>query len=194
MKKLFLILIIISLFINVRAQTWNLKKDSDGIKVYTRVNSSTNICEFKASTNVNASPDELLKLLKQTSEYPQWVNQVSSAKTILSGNNDFIVYYKIGLPVGFKDRDIVLDNKINKLSNGYKIELKTASDKYSLQNNYVRITDAYGYWLFEQNGTNSDVTYQFYSDPKGSFPSWLVNVFIVDGPYKTLKNIKEIFN
>ena len=82
-------------------------------------------------------------------------------------------YDKIGLPVGFKDRDIVLDNKINKLSNGYKIELKTASDKYSLQNNYVRITDAYGYWLFEQNGTNSDVTYQFYSDPKGSFPSWL---------------------
>ena len=56
----------------------------------------------------------------------------------------------------------------------------------------VRIEEAKGIWKFTQkeNG-ETKVLYQFLGDPGGNIPSWIINIFIVDGPYKTLMNLKQ---
>lgn len=194
MKKLTFYLNFIFISVALTAQSaWTLQKDEDGIKVYTRKPANSDIFEFKATTNVQFTIEKFVKILRDASSYPKWISQVSFAKNIDCPSTEcFIVYYKIGMPIGFKNRDIVLSNQIKKIDDKQiQIDLQTANDKYSLQKDCVRITNGYGFWNLQQIDTNQlQVTYQFYSDPKGSFPAWLINIFLVDGPYKTLQNLK----
>ena len=58
----------------------------------------------------------------------------------------------------------------------------------------VRIRKAKGKWIFKKNDRKMvDITYQFYGDPEGNIPTAIINLFIVNGPYKTLLNIKNLF-
>ncbi len=194
MKTLFLIITIIFSGFILKSQSWELKKSTDGISVYTRKTDESGICEFKATTKIDAEVDEIYKIVTDASNYNTWVDQISYSKFVSKGTNIFTVYYQIKLPVGFKNRDIVIENKVvTNTADKIKIELKSTPTAYPEQKSYTRITDAYGYWLIQKSGNQTEVTYQFYSDPKGIFPAWLINSFIVDGPFKSLKNLKQKF-
>jgi hypothetical protein len=96
------------------------------------------------------------------------------------------------MPIGFKNRDIVLNNTVQKVSaNKTKIKLSALPKAYPVQNKFVRIDNASGFWLLCENNGKTTVTYQFFTDPKANFPDWVINLFIVDGPYKTLLNLKK---
>lgn len=193
MKKILLTLCLIATFFANNAQSWKLKKNSNGIKVYTRVKSETNIVEFKATMQVLATPSELLEIIKQPKKYPEWIKDIEKVKVISMSENVQLLYYIIGFPIGFKNRDVVVLFTISKLPNdSYKVVLKSVPEKYPKQDRYKRINDMYGYWLFKKNGEKTNVTYQVYSDPRGNFPTWIVNIFLVDGPYKIFKNLKKI--
>ena len=49
-----------------------------------------------------------------------------------------------------------------------------------------------GKWVFTplENG-KTQVYHQFGGDPGGSIPAWIVNMFLVDGPYKTMLGLQE---
>jgi hypothetical protein len=62
-----------------------------------------------------------------------------------------------------------------------------------LSDDYLRIEISQGSWIFKKIDDNRvEVIHQFMSDPGGNIPKWIVNMFIVSGPYKTLENLKEI--
>lgn len=57
---------------------------------------------------------------------------------------------------------------------------------------FIRIKEIRGQWLIKFiDNENCKVTYQFMADPEGFLPGWVVNLFVVDGPYKTLKNLQK---
>lgn len=194
MKKFYVILLLVAICFELFSQeNWKLKKDSQGIQVFTQNTENTGICTFKATTNVKLTTKRILEILQDADNYPLWINQISSAKLIQSNSNAFVVYYIVKMPIGFKNRDIVLQNTI-KICNQDKllVELITINDVVNEKKDFVRITDGKGFWLVEKlDNSQSRVTYQFYSDPKGDFPSWLVNLFLVDGPFETLLNLKQ---
>jgi hypothetical protein len=50
-----------------------------------------------------------------------------------------------------------------------------------------------GYWqLTELENGDIRVVLEQLSDPGGGIPAWLINMFIVQSPYKTLYNLREI--
>ncbi len=191
--KLHIIIYILLASLNTFGQNnWELRKNKNGIKVYTRKTGNSNIVEFKATTVINTKAENILNTLKNAAEYPQWIDQVDFAKLLSQNGNNFIVYYTIDMPIGFKNRDIVLNNNILQLSqNKIKINLSAVPKQYPEQDKYVRIENANGYWLLSENNGKTTVTYQFFTDPKADFPEWVVNLFIVDGPYETLSNLKQ---
>ena len=71
--------------------------------------------------------------------------------------------------------------------------MKSAPNNLAEKKDVVRIRNAEGKWIFEdlKNG-HIRVTYQFYGDPEGNIPSWIINLFIVDGPYDTLINLRSM--
>jgi hypothetical protein len=70
--KIFPIFVLLfAISFNIMGQTeWKLRKNSNGIKVYTRKNSNTNLVEFKATTVINAKKEDILKILEMQMNIP----------------------------------------------------------------------------------------------------------------------------
>ncbi len=171
---------------------WTLKLNKDGIKVYV-LNNSNNLQSFKAQTYIRTTPERILTLLRQPNTYNQWIAQVSEAKMVKKySDNRFVIWYKISMPSGFKDRDVVVENIIHKKSNGeITVQLISRPGAYPVQKSTVRIEKAYGSWTLQPQNGKILVTYEFHSDPKTNIPQWLSDIFMVKKPYQTLKNLRQ---
>lgn len=175
---------------------WELAKNEDGIKVYTRQKEGSKIKEFKAITTVSTKMVVLEMLIEKVSEYPKWQANVTSARILKKvSQNEQYIYYTSDVPWPITDRDIAL-HWIKTNNNGtITYTLNCTPDYIEEQDNFLRIKEAKGIWLFVPTDTNNiEITYQFYGDPAGSLPNWIINLFIVDGPFETLKNIKTKYD
>ena len=195
MKRLGLISVFLLCSFWLGAQTqWRLALNKDGIKVWVPKNADSRVQVFRAQTVIEASNDDLLAMIRHAEKYPQWVAQVSDAKVVRKkSTNDFIVWYEIAMPTGFTDRDVVLENQVVKLKDGtMRINLVSRANNYPVKKHMVRIDNAHGYWLFIPLSDNkTKVIYEFSADMEMNLPLWMINKFLVNSPYKTLKNLRQ---
>jgi len=194
MKRLGLISVFLLCSLWLGAQTqWRLAKEKDGIKVFLPVKNNGTLQEFKVTGTIDKTPAQILAKLKDAKTYPLWIAQISDAKVIKSYNaNRFVVWYKIAMPTGFRDRDVVVENSIEYLDGGkIKVNLSSKPLDYPKQDGMLRIVVAHGYWLLIPQGSKTKVTYEFHYDPQINLPTWLVNKFMVEKPYQTLVNLNK---
>ncbi len=193
-KLIFSLFVLILPVAKIFPQEWQLTKNQDGIKIYIRERSDGNV-EFKGFTTINATPSMILKVIKDGRNYPEWIDKVSDAEMIETGKNYFVVWYRISMPIGFDDRDIVLRNEIVKQKNGaIKINLVSQSGKVAPKPGIVRIENAQGYWELVPKGRQTLVKYRFFADIGTGLPAWIVKLFVDQAPFNTLKNLKSMFN
>ena len=191
-------LICILSVMNVFAQgeDWKLEKEKDGISVYTRQPEGTNIKEFKATVEIQSEIQFLVDMVLDVEEYNQWMDNIKSAEVFQRINDDnFFVYSEINVPWPMTNRDLITKNKVNRDANSgaVHITLKGMEGILPEKEGIIRMPEADGFWIFtpQKNGYIS-VVYQFLGDPGGSIPDWMINMFLVDGPYKSLTNMKRI--
>lgn len=195
-NHIFIICLISSLSFTVmdwqNDKEWKLEKDKNGIKVYTQ-KQSDNLKAFKAITKTNKSMLELENLVEKVENYPQWMSDVATCRQIkLVHADEAYVYSTSDAPWPIKDRDIVTKaNCIKSKDGSLRYEFQTYPGKVEELEDYIRIKKAKGSWHFiPLDDGQIEITYQFYADPGGSIPTWLVNLFIVKGPYETLLNMR----
>jgi regulatory protein YycH of two-component signal transduction system YycFG len=144
---------------------------------------------------VNSPVHLIEKQLDNVNDYPNWQDNCDYAKVIeqQSPNVQYERYYT-DTPWPITDRDLVMKMVKEKNKNGSIKYIRTnAPDKFPLDKDFMRIQEAGGEWLLEPLSEHqSKLTYQFYADPGGSLPAWLVNSFIVQGPYNTFSNLKKL--
>ena len=106
---------------------------------------------------------------------------------------EFIVYYVIDSPWPAWDRDAVVQLNLERddVNNITTINFKDKVHYKDEVNGIVRVQNTVGYWKFIENNGRTEVTYQCHTNPGGSIPSWIVNLFVVDAPFDTLKAIKS---
>ena len=81
-----------------------------------------------------------------------------------------------------------------KIGDGYtKEELLEAVPNYIPgKEDFIRLKTAKGSWeITPLKDNKTQIKYQVMADPEGSLPPMIINMFIVDGPYTTLQNLKE---
>lgn len=175
------------------AQAWELSKKGDSIEVYTRTAPNTSIKEYKVIGFVNSSSENIVKTLKDVSSYPKWIEDVKSAKTIAEHSDKLSLYYQVEVPWPFKDRDLVLDMRTIYTDNIATLKLSSNPGLVPVDKNYIRMQRAEGEWLVTRiNNQRCLVEQRFLADPEGSIPAWVINMFIVDGPYKTIQNLRKL--
>ncbi|MBL4744153.1 MAG: hypothetical protein JKX87_05900, partial [Cycloclasticus sp.] len=82
MKKLLLLSILLYATTAFAGETWELAKDENGIKVYTRTNTETQLKDFKADITVQA-PIELVKQhMLSLEEHTKWAHERKVSKII----------------------------------------------------------------------------------------------------------------
>ena len=179
---------------NADSAEWKLAKNKNGVVVYTRKTEGAKIREFQAIVKIKTNMTDLQKQIENAESYTEWQPHITNSKTLKKLNdNERYIYYALDVPWPLQDRDVVVFSKKTKTKSGDVLyRLKSKPDFIENKEKYIRIRDAYGFWkLSKQSGGLIKVVYQSYGDPAGSIPTGIINMFIVDGPYKTMLNLKN---
>lgn len=173
---------------------WKLEKNKDGIKVYTRSTAGTDILEFKALSTINASRLNVARVIARVTDYPSWFPNCSDAKLVEDiSSTQRKYYYRLDLPWPASDRDAVmlLSVDVDDKKSTTTLNFTRSKGKPNVSG-VVRMPEADGYWKLKSVGSNkTELHYQFLADPGGSLPTWIINMFIVDGPYDAIIALKE---
>ena len=177
------------------AEDWELIKDEDGIKVYTRTIADSKIKESKGVTTIRAPLDSILGVLNDTDACPKWVRNCKDPLKLRDVSfNEGYIYQVINFAFPVKDRDLILHSKMthNPVTKAVNIQLTSIPDYISETKN-VRIKKSAGFYFINPISDNIyEVTWQHHTEPGGGIPNWLVNKLIVDTPFNTLRNLRSI--
>lgn len=171
-----------------------LRKDKDGIKVYTCNTDTSKFKSIRAEFTLNASLAELESFIRNVDNYTTWQYNTVEVKTVKKTNdNDFIYYTKIDVPWPATDRDLVIHFEM--ISNGEKhfFNSTVVNGLVPEKGNTVRVKNSHGQWVIvEKNKNQLDVKYSLQVDPAGAVPTWLVNMVCANAPYQSFKKLKEV--
>ncbi len=180
---------------NAQDNEWKLAKNKDGITVLTFFSKDSNIIGYMATMTVKETNiNNIIKIIDNVNEYQNWVENLKYAKTLKKINtNERYDYYLIYLPWPFEHRDIIFHQTTKMVNGTIIINLKSVQNYIPKKEKITRINYASGYWKIipEKKGTIK-IIYQLSFDPEYNFPEWVLKLFIVDGPYQTLLNLRNL--
>ena len=195
-KKLFAtaILVLQLTFCASAQESWNLVKDENGIKVYTRIEPGSEYKAFKAEMQVNCTIETIITVLKNTETVNSWVVNCKGVKLLNNESNDQYYYIETSLTWPFESRDMVYHFQYQNISAKQVKVIVTGLPGYIQPGEgIVRMAKADGYWLLSAiDANNTAVTYQMHVEPGGSIPAWLANPFIRNVPYSTFRELRTI--
>ncbi|MBC7776730.1 MAG: START domain-containing protein [Phycisphaerae bacterium] len=176
-----------------KTDSWILKNEKEGVKVYYR--KTSDIYELKLVTSLKVSLSGLVTLLSEVDNYPKWGYKVSESRE-LKKVSDWETYYysRLDFPWPLDDRDIVVRSRVEQDPVTRRITATSVAvpDYLPTNKSVVRMRNAHTTWtLVPGLGGWTYVEYYIYSDPGGSLPDWLVNMALDVGPRETIKNIRS---
>jgi len=185
-------------FVNFKTEqnkSWELKKNSDGISIYTRNSEGSDFKELKSVMQLKTSLSSIVALLNDWENYPKWVYKCEKSITLKKISDTEVIHYQTVIaPWPADNRDFIVDVKIsqNPLSNVVTQKAICLSNYIPQIKEYVRITEFKASWILTpiKNGM-VNIEYHLLVNPGGSLPAWIVNLAMIDGPFETNLNLKE---
>ncbi len=195
MFRIIFILLLMPVFVQVHAQNaWELRKDKNGIKIFTARQNNSNYRLVKVECMVEAKLSQLIALLFDIDKHHEWVYDTKSSAVCKKLSDSEMLYYsEVSVPWPFCNRDFVAHLKVcEKSPRVLSIESHAEPDYLCNKKNCVRVRTSDSYWTITSLSDHSlKIEYIIKFDPGGAIPGWLINMFITDGPYETFKNLKE---
>jgi hypothetical protein len=194
-------LVILSTFVcmitAVKAQdTWELRRNENGITIYSRRHD--NLVELHLLTEFNSTTDNLINQLMNIPNYVNWVYGNKRSFIIKKINDHDIIYFtEAHLPWPIADRDLVIELTITPASatNPLTIIAKSIDGILPPKPHFIRVPYSVATWhVIPVPGNKIKIDYTFSLDPGGSIPSWLVNLTIATGPYKSFLKLGDMLN
>lgn len=178
-------------------EQWTLKKDAEGIKVYTRPVPGSAANEFKGVADIDAPVEVIVEVFKDIPSYPQWYGFCKEIRLIKQDSeNHRVIYFVLETPGPVKDRDMVVDafDTFDRLAGKAAITLNAAKgEPVPRTAQYVRMTDVGGGMSMTRIDRNrTHVIYTVKADPAGYIPAFVSNVIQKDQPFLTLKGLREM--
>jgi|GEM_PF-1107646 len=175
---------------------WKLRSDKAGISAFTRKLDNEKILEYRVEAEMEGTVAAALQLMRNLDLYRKIFPYTSNQKIIhQDSEDDFHLYLRIKTPFPAKDRDGTYHNiiDVNPDLTKARIEVSMSDKGDHIKNNMVRLKNCYGFWEFTQlSKSRIEVIHQFYTDPEGTVPKWLINNFIIKNPIKSLEIMKNM--
>ncbi len=194
MTKNFLILSACILFFSFSYMDgkWELKKEKNGIKVYTATKSGTSFRKCKATCTMKADLKDYVDFVRNPINYKKYSNKIESVKVIKKTEKSVFYYLKIDMPWPVYNRDGVYELQTITLTDKKAI-LKSKAHPTLLpeQTGYVRVKEATTLHSVTVDGDKINIHYEAFTDPNGAVPAWASNSYLVDGPISNLTEVKK---
>ncbi len=176
---------------------WELRRNEDGITIYSRQSADGKLVELRLLCQLDATPEELIKQLMDINSYSSWVYSNRKSAIIKRVNDHDIIYFtESHLPWPIQDRDLVVELNIEPVTtpNATQIILvKSVDGILPPKRHFIRVPYSLVTWRITPiPGNKVNIDYTFSLNPGGSIPKWLVNMTITTGPYKSFVKLREL--
>jgi hypothetical protein len=179
---------------NSFCQPWNLVKEKDGIKLYTRIETNNTLKSFKGEVVLHAPIDKICSRLGSAENNDWWDKEISNVKVLGYESDKFIQYYLVyNMPWPLTNRDLVADIRISldTLSGTRTYIAGPLRNEIPENPDLVRIHKYYQKWTVEPLGKgNVHMILEGFIDPGGNVPAWFYNLVVADTPYRAIHSLR----
>jgi hypothetical protein len=190
----FLALILITL--PVLGSNWDLIKEDNGIRVYSKSDPSSDFIEIKAVSEVESTIESFVALMNDVDNFKNWMHAAKEAKLIQRTGEFRYTYYLLSdLPWPAQDRDVVLSLSIHRDPQTRAVYTKSrnvdgvVNEKEGIQ----RIQSVRTSWRFVPDSENKiKIIFHTRVLPNVKLPEWLAQQIYHMGPYNTITNMRNM--
>ncbi len=181
---------------DVQAQDkWELMKNSDGIRIYTRMVAGSEIKELKADFEAKGSISQLAALLLDVPGQKDWVysTKISTVVKII-GEGELIYYSEKSMPWPVTNRDMVMHVKLvqDPVKRILTMNAWAENNVIPVKKGLVRVQSSQVAWRVTTTEHNLlKIEYYAKADPGGAVPAWVTNMFLAKGPYETFLKLRN---
>lgn len=178
----------------VFAQEWELKKDKENIKVYTRHVEGSGLKAIKATTTFPCNVETCVAVLKDIPHLTELFPDCERTEKITQTDKDQVHYLHLNAPWPVTDRDATFElvYNYNPATETVTINADIITGKYPVNDGLIRLTEGVGTWTFKKSGIETDLTYLFHGEPGGNIPDWLANSVVEENPFEMLQNFHKL--
>jgi hypothetical protein len=177
------------------SQTWNLVKEKEGIKVYTRPTPNSSLKSFKGIADVHASLQKVYALIGNVRNTDYWDKSIKEIRVLSSFEDKSFSYYLVySITWPLHNRDLCVDVRIlHDTANGSVIiSAKSNPALVPLNTDNVRIQNYWQKWIIQPlDKTHVRLILEGFADPAGSIPSWLYNMVITETPLNLIEEVRK---
>jgi hypothetical protein len=195
-KNLFLGLFLLpfGVFSAAAQDGWSLRKDKEGIKIFSRASDHSKINEVKADFNMQGTLSEFADVMIDLPNHVQWAYGTKSCGLLKKVSDCEIYFYtELNCPWPLTNRDLIVHMVITQ-DPGSKIMKVVETDIPNYipeKKQIVRVPVSKAVWTVTPVDKNMvHVNYQIDVDPGGAIPAWLVNMFATKCPFESFKSLR----
>jgi hypothetical protein len=184
-----------SLCLLAQTHECDLKKDKDGVKVYTCKSDTSKFHSLKAEFVIeNTSIAELKSFLFTVPNYLKWQYNVMESSMLKKISNEEMVYrVMIHAPWPLANREMIVQfSAVLQDENHANFYINTIASDYPKNDDLVRVPFSQASWTITRKNNSLHCLYQMNIDPGGYIPPVLVNVAMADGPLQSFRNLKGL--
>ena len=176
---------------------WELKRDRNGIQVYTRTVEGSKHRAVKSSMTVSAGLGEIVALIRDADSCTEWAAFCRNSELMTEiSETEMYVYTYNDIPWPAADRDAVTLVQWAQSDAGVVSMIATIeeSDRPEVKR-VVRLIEGTTSWSLKPLGEGMlKVESEAHINPRGRTPAWLTNRLLVDAPYDTLVGMRDLLD
>jgi hypothetical protein len=194
--KLLLSILLIFCIPAVNPTDCKLKRDEDGVKVYTCKAEGAKLKSLRAEFFLKGVKiDELETFLMDVKGYTSWqYNMIESTVIKKVSDQDVIYRTEVEAPWPVENRELIVryTSQRDTIKQTMDIVIENIDMQYPRKDDVVRVPSSYATWRISTHGNDLKIEYALRIDPGGSVPAWLVNIAMADGPHHSFRNLKRM--
>ena len=191
----FSLAVLIVLFLPYHGEDWELKKDKEGIQLYTKKLEGSTLKAVKAHTTFHAPLETCIAVLRDIKHLNDLFPDSKNVEKVEQTDTSQIHYVQLDAPWPVADRDgaFALRYSYDAVNRSAIVIAEMTSGKYPEQDGFVRLDKGGGKWIFTRlDDEHTELEYYYHGDPGGNIPAWLANSVVEENPYRMLQNFHQL--
>ncbi|HXD76447.1 MAG TPA: START domain-containing protein [Puia sp.] len=176
-------------------QDWRLKKDQEGIRIYSRRAGGSPFDDIRVETILTGRLTALAAALLDIGNYPRWSFHCEKAYVLRRVTPSELYFYSlIRSPWPASDRDLAVHLRLHQdtVTHVLYVDADEVAGYIPAKKGIVRVPKSLERWkVTPLPGGQMSVSYFLQLDPGADAPSWLINAFSTSGPYETFSHLRE---